>query len=118
MDMADAQSGQSSPAQPNYGIVLVTTPSQAEAESIASALVEAKLAACVSMIPIRSIYTWEGKICRDEEWQLMIKTNLDRFSELETRIKSMHPYEVPEIIALSIVNGYPPYLQWIAESTL
>lgn len=115
--MADTQPDLDALTQPNYGIVLVTTPSLADAESIASILVEEKLAACVSIMPIRSVYTWQGEVHRNEEWQLIIKTNLDKFAELETRIKLIHPYEVPEIIALPIVNGHLPYLKWIAEST-
>ncbi len=98
-----------------YGVVLVTASSQAEAERIASALVEAKLAACVNLMPIRSVYTWQGEICSDEEWQLVIKTCLHHFSKLEAKVRSLHSYETPEIIALPILAGSPPYLQWIRE---
>lgn len=101
--------------QPKYGIVFVTAPSQQEAESIAAALVQSKLAACVSMAPIRSIYTWKGEVCDAEEWQLVIKTDLDQFPQLEAKVKSIHSYEVPEIIAIPLVKGYQPYLQWIKE---
>lgn len=97
-----------------YGIVLVTAASQAEAESIADALVAAKLAACVSMMPIRSIYTWKGEVCRDDEWQLMIKTDLNQFANLEAKIRAIHSYETPEIIAIPIVAGLQPYLDWIS----
>jgi periplasmic divalent cation tolerance protein len=97
-----------------YGIVLVTAASQAEAESIADALVAAKLAACVSMMPIRSIYTWKGEVCRDDEWQLMIKTDLNQFANLEAKIRAIHSYETPEIIAIPIVAGSQPYLDWIS----
>lgn len=96
-----------------YGLVLVTAASQAEAETIASMLITEKLAACVSLMPIRSIYTWKGEVCRDEEWQLMIKTQLDAFPTLEAKIRAMHSYETPEIIALPILAGSQPYLQWI-----
>lgn len=99
----------------NYGIVLVTTGSQQEAEKIANALVEAKLAACVSFTSINSIYTWQGKVNKDQEWQLLIKTDLTRFSTVEAKILELHSYEVPEIIALPILKGYQPYLQWIAQ---
>lgn len=102
-------------ASKNYGIVLVTASSQTEAEAIAEALIQFKLAACVSFIPIRSIYTWKGEVCRDEEYQLIIKTNLDRFTDLETKVKSLHSYKVPEIIAMPIIYGTQSYLQWIAE---
>ncbi|MGB3639376.1 MAG: divalent-cation tolerance protein CutA [Rivularia sp. (in: cyanobacteria)] len=98
-----------------YGIVLVTTASQEEAEKIASVLVESKLAACVSFNPIKSIYTWQGKVNKDQEWQLFIKTDLTRFATLEAKILELHSYEVPEIIAIPIVQGHQPYLQWIAQ---
>lgn len=97
-----------------YGVVLVTAASQAEAESIARHLIEAKLAACVSIAPIRSIYTWKGEILQDEEWQLIIKTDLNQFVALAAEVRSIHSYEVPEIIALPIVAGSTPYLQWLA----
>lgn len=107
--------------QPNYtdqyGVVLVTAPSVAEAEAIAQALVQEGLAACVSLMPIRSIYTWQGQLNKDEEWQLVIKTNLNRFTALEARIRQLHSYEVPEIIALPILYGSQHYLSWIAEQT-
>jgi periplasmic divalent cation tolerance protein len=102
----------------NYGVVLVTTSSQQEAEQIASALVEKKLAACVSVCPIHSIYTWQGKVHNEQEWQLVIKTDLALFPALEAKIKEMHSYEVPEIIALPIIAGSEPYLSWIKDVTL
>jgi periplasmic divalent cation tolerance protein len=99
-----------------YGVVLVTASSQKEAEAIATALVETKLAACVSILPIHSIYTWKGEIHKDQEWQLLIKTDLGIFSVLEAKIREeLHSYEVPEIIALPIIAGSHPYLEWISE---
>ncbi|OKH23247.1 divalent-cation tolerance protein CutA [Hydrococcus rivularis NIES-593] len=100
----------------DYGIVLVTASSQAEGEAIASALVELKLAACVTLLPVRSIYTWQGQVNSEEEWQLLIKTNLSQFSVLEAKIKELHSYQVPEIIALPIVAGSQSYLNWIGEN--
>jgi periplasmic divalent cation tolerance protein len=99
----------------NYGIVLVTASSEAEANSIAEALVHSKLAACVSVMPIRSLYTWKDKLYNEAEWQLVVKTDLNSFAQIEAKIRSMHSYEVPEIIALPIVQGSPPYLQWVTE---
>lgn len=99
-----------------YGVVLVTTASQTEGEAVASALVEAKLAACVSLLPVQSIYTWQGKIHCEQEWQLIIKTNLTQFPALSAKIKELHSYEVPEIIALPIVSGSQSYLNWIGEN--
>lgn len=99
----------------NYGIVLVTAGSKTEAEAIAKGLVEAKLAACVGLTPIHSVYTWKGEVCSEDEWQLIIKTDLSRFEALKSKICQLHSYEVPEIIALPIVAGSPAYLQWISE---
>lgn len=98
----------------DYGVILVTASSQTEAELIAHVLVEAKLAACVSLTPIRSVYIWKGEVCQDEEWQLIIKTRLEHFSALEAKVRTLHSYELPEIIALPIVAGSQPYLQWIS----
>lgn len=100
---------------PQYGIVLVTASSQAEAEMLAETLVQEQLAACVSFMPIRSVYTWQGEVHRDEEWQLIIKTDLNQFERLEAKVRSIHSYEVPEAIALPLVNGSQPYLAWMTE---
>jgi len=101
----------------NYGIVLVTAASQKEAETIASHLLEAKLAACVALTPVESFYVWQGKMNCDREWQLTIKTNLSLFEAIFAKIKAIHSYEVPEIIALPIVAGTRSYLNWIGENT-
>lgn len=101
----------------NYAVVLVTASSRLEAEKIAQVLVEKKLAACVSLMPIHSIYTWKSEVCQEDEWQLMIKTDLRHFEQLETQIKQLHSYEVPEIIALPIIKGSADYLNWISEQT-
>lgn len=100
-----------------YGIVLVTAGSRSEAEAIASSLVEIKLAACVSITPIHSVYSWEGKIESEEEWQLTIKTDLSQFAALEAQVRQLHSYEVPEIIALPIATASQAYLEWISENT-
>lgn len=98
-----------------YGIVMVTAPSRTEATTIAQALVEEKLAACVSLLPVHSIYRWQGEIHQDDEWQLLIKSELAKFSLLEARIQALHSYEVPEIIALPILRGSQAYLSWISQ---
>ena len=98
----------------DYGVILVTAPSREQAEAIATALIQAKLAACVSLLPIHSIYLWQGQLNRDDEWQLLIKSALVKFEQLEATIRAMHPYEVPEIIALPLVAGSLPYLHWLA----
>jgi len=104
--------------QSPYGLVLVTAGTEAEAKAIAHALVTEKLAACVNCFPVQSTYTWQGEVHQDAEWQLLIKTNLRRFGELETRIRDLHSYDVPEIIALPIQSGSAPYLAWLAEQTI
>jgi periplasmic divalent cation tolerance protein len=99
----------------NYGVVLVTASSQQEAETIAKALVESKLAACANIFPIQSIYRWQGEVHNEPEWQLIIKTDLALFSALEVKIREIHSYSVPEIIAIPIVAGSQSYLQWMDE---
>ena len=99
-------------------IVLVTCGSEEEALNISRALVEEQLAACVNLIsPVRSIYRWEGKIWDEKEWLLIIKAQRKRFDELEKKVKSLHSYSVPEIIALPIIAGSSSYLDWLAEMT-
>jgi periplasmic divalent cation tolerance protein len=99
-------------------VILVTCGSEEEAVKISNALVEERLAACVNLIsPVRSIYRWEEKIWDEKEWLLIIKTQRKRFQEIETRVKSLHSYSVPEIIALPIIEGSSSYLNWLAEMT-
>ena len=99
-------------------VVLVTCGSEEEAVKIANSLVEERLAACANIIPsIRSIYRWEGKVWDEREWMLIVKTQKERFEELEKRVKSLHSYSVPEIIALPIVQGSTSYLKWLEEMT-
>ena len=99
-------------------VALVTCGSEEEALKIANALVQEHLAACVNLIsPIRSIYRWEGKIWDEKEWLLIIKTQKQRFDELEQKVKSLHSYAVPEIISLPIIEGAISYLNWIKENT-
>lgn len=96
-------------------VVLITAPSQDEARQIASTLVEEHLAACVNVIQIESIYRWDGKICTDPEWQLIVKTQLDVFPELERRVLELHSYDVPEIIAVPMTVGSLSYLTWMSD---
>jgi periplasmic divalent cation tolerance protein len=103
---------------PESLVVFVTCGSEEEGLKIAHALVQERLAACVNLVsPIRSIYRWEGKICDEKEWLLFIKTQTARFDDLEKRVKALHSYSVPEIIALPIVTGSPSYLNWLEEMT-
>ncbi|MFB3819172.1 MAG: divalent-cation tolerance protein CutA [Candidatus Methylomirabilales bacterium] len=99
-------------------VVLITCPSAAVGEKIGQALVEARLAACVNVVPrITSIYRWEGKVVRDREVLLLVKTRPARFAALRRHVVALHPYSVPEIIALPLRAGLPAYLDWIAQAT-
>jgi periplasmic divalent cation tolerance protein len=99
-------------------IVFVTAANEQSAIAIGRTLVEERLAACANLLgPIRSIYRWQGAVEDAPEHLLVIKTQAERYKELEARVKQLHPYEVPEIIAVDIEMGWPPYLDWIREST-
>lgn len=98
-----------------YGVVLVTAGSEPEARAIARALVQDRLVACANLYPIESIYTWQGEIHQDQEWQIVLKTDLAIFPRLEARIRELHSYDVPEIIALPIHQSSQPYLEWISS---
>jgi periplasmic divalent cation tolerance protein len=99
-------------------VVLVTCPSQAVARTIARTLVEERLAACVNLLPrITSVYRWEGKLTVGTEVLLVIKSRRARFPALARRVAALHPYSVPEIIAVPIQAGSRPYLAWLSEST-
>ena len=97
-------------------VVLVTSSSEGEAEKLAARLVEEKLAACVNIIPTSSLFRWEGKLSREKEMLLVIKTRNSRFEDLEKRVRELHSYQVPEIIALPVVAGSKQYLDWVAEN--
>ena len=100
-----------------YQIVLCTCPNNIVAQEIASQLVTEKLAACVNIIPeITSVYCWQEKIEQSKETQLIIKTTAEKFSLLSDKINQLHPYDVPEIIALNIQQGDSAYLNWISAS--
>lgn len=97
-----------------YGVVLVTIDDEQQGQAIATAIVAARLAACVNLFPVQSIYRWQGEIQRDQEWQLVIKTDLAQYPALAAKIQSLHPYDLPEIIALPIAQGSEAYLAWIS----
>jgi len=99
-------------------VVLVTCGSLKEGRRIARALVEARLAACVNVLrtPVESIYRWKGNVEAAKEFLLIVKTSRARLAALETAVKRLHSYDVPEIIALPIEKGSRDYLAWLAES--
>ena len=99
-------------------LLLSTCPSDRTAARIARALVQERLAACVNRVPgLASVYRWRGEIHEDAEVLLLIKTTRDRFAPLRARLVELHSDEVPELIALDIADGYPPYLDWLREQT-
>lgn len=101
----------------NHIAVLVTAPPE-KAPELARALVGERLAACANILPtVRSIYAWKGEICDDGEALLILKTRSGLLEELRRRVVELHPYEVPEVVALPISGGHAPYLHWIDEST-
>ncbi|HWF07344.1 MAG TPA: divalent-cation tolerance protein CutA [Bryobacteraceae bacterium] len=95
-------------------VVFNTCGSAAEAERLARSLVDRRLAACVNVIsPVTSFYRWDGAITRDEEWLLVIKTSRPLFDALRAAIESAHSYELPEVIALPVIEGAEGYLAWL-----
>ena len=99
-------------------VVLVTCSSTAEALRIARGVVQARLAACVNILPgeVTSIYRWKGKVESAKERLLLMKTSRKRLAKLRAAVERLHSYEVPEFIALPIVAGSPAYLDWIEEN--
>lgn len=99
-------------------LCLCTCPDAACAATIAQALVEERLAACVSQLPgLQSVYRWQGKVEQAAEVLLLIKTTDDRLAALTARVQALHPYELPELIAVETSGGLAPYLAWVAEQT-
>jgi periplasmic divalent cation tolerance protein len=98
-------------------IVLSTAGSQEEARKLAHHLVEHQLAACVNIVPqIESIYRWQGKVESSQEWLLLIKTTAERFPAVRDAIRELHSYDLPECVTLTIEDGSPDYLKWLADS--
>ena len=102
----------------NQLVTFCTVPDRETGERIAAVLVEERLAACVNLLPgLTSIYRWQGKVEKAEECLLVIKTTAKRFEDVRARIKIMHPYELPEIIAVPITAGDSTYLKWLTENS-
>ena len=99
-------------------LVMITTGSEEEAARIAEGLLKERLIACANLLGgIRSLYRWQGKVCDDREILMLCKTERRLFARLSEMVKSIHSYEVPEIIALPLVEGWPPYLEWVEQET-
>ena len=100
-------------------LVITNTPDPETAEHIARHLVEGHLAACVNRLaPCRSVYRWEGEVEEAEEIPLLIKTTIARYPEVEAAIRALHPYELPEVVAVRVERGLPAYLAWVAQETV
>lgn len=104
--------------QDQVRIVLCTVPNEGVAETLARALLEERLAACVNILPgVRSMYRWQGEIEDDRELLLVIKTQADRYQQLEQRIRALHPYQVCEVLSFDVVEGSKPYVDWLISET-
>lgn len=100
-------------------LVLTNTPDAETARRIARHLVEAHLAACANALaPCRSVYRWQGQVEEAEEVPLLIKTTAARYPEVEAAIRALHPYELPEVVAVRLDRGLPAYLAWVAQETV
>jgi periplasmic divalent cation tolerance protein len=99
-------------------LVITNLPDRAAAEKLADALIGQRVAACVNILaPCRSVYRWQDAVQHDEEHPLLIKTTRERYAALEAAIRALHPYELPEIIAVPVERGLPAYLDWVAAET-
>jgi periplasmic divalent cation tolerance protein len=105
------------PAMASAYVVLTTMPQRSKALALGRTLVEEKLAACVNVLgEVESIYRWQGAVHFDKEVLCLVKTTARRLEALKARIAELHPYDVPEIVALPISSGHIPYLSWLTES--
>ncbi|WP_342609877.1 divalent-cation tolerance protein CutA [Vibrio tritonius] len=101
----------------DFCIVLTTTNKQENAQLMIQSLLEQKLAACIQTMPISSHYVWQGEVCRDDEVLLVIKTQLECYSDVEQTVAALHDYDVPQIVQVPITEGFHPYLAWIKQNT-
>jgi periplasmic divalent cation tolerance protein len=102
----------------DFTMVFVMAANEDEAGRIAQGLVSERLAACVNIVgPVRSIYRWRGRVENATEYMLVIKAPLRNFSKLERKVRALHSYEVPEVVAVTLTAGSKPYVAWMAEST-
>ncbi|HET7084473.1 MAG TPA: divalent-cation tolerance protein CutA [Rhizomicrobium sp.] len=117
MTFSNAPSASPQAVAADFGVMLTTTPSREEAQKIARLLIDERLAACVQLLPIESFYFWEGKTQNEAEVLLLIKTRAALFDQATARIKQVHSYTVPEIVALPFAAGFGGYLSWIDQVT-
>jgi periplasmic divalent cation tolerance protein len=115
--MGGADAGLERSSVPPAVQVLMTTATEVEAQTIAAALVDGHLAACVQVLgPVESWFWWEGRRQRTREWLCLAKTTADRYEALEAAVRERHSYDVPEIMAIPVVHGSERYLRWLADS--
>jgi len=100
-----------------YCLVYITTKDEEEASVIGKALVGERLAACVNIHPIKSIFRWQGEISQEDEMAILAKTRAELVDEVMSRVKELHSYEVPCIVVLTLEKGNPDFLEWISQST-
>ncbi|GHE84994.1 MULTISPECIES: divalent-cation tolerance protein CutA [Actinomycetes] len=100
-----------------YSEVVTTTGSAEAAEELARGIIKERLGACVHIVPIRSVYRWDGEVQTDDEWRCIIKTTTARVEELVAHIKANHSYDVPQVTVTPIITGNPDYLAWVSEET-
>lgn len=98
-------------------VIILSTASESEAPAIAQALVMQHLAACINILPVTSVYRWQGDLCRDREHLLIIKTVKRNVETVLLEIRKLHSYELPEMVVIPVTGGYPPYLEWVAGET-
>lgn len=98
-------------------VVILSTVPQEKSEAMARALLDKRLVACINTLPVRSFYHWKGEFCDDREQLLILKTTQKKAEEVIAALKEMHPYDVPEIIAIPVIAGHAPYLEWVHEET-
>lgn len=101
----------------SVSVVTTTVGSEDAAESLAKGIVGARLGACVQIVPIRSVYRWDGEVRVDAEWQCVVKTSTTRVDELVAHIKAHHTYDVPEVVVTPVTGGNDDYLAWVSEET-
>ncbi|HJT21424.1 MAG TPA: divalent-cation tolerance protein CutA [Nitrospira sp.] len=101
---------------PGTVVVFTTVPNRAQAAKMGRTLVKNRVAACATVVPgLRSFYRWEGKMVEGREVLLMLKTTDKQYPALEKTVRAVHPYDVPEIIAIPMCNGFPPYIEWVVN---
>ncbi|MGA2913537.1 MAG: divalent-cation tolerance protein CutA [Methanoregula sp.] len=105
-------------SQPDEIIVVFSTAPPDKSESLAKMLIDQRIVACVNVVPVRSYYRWKGEFCDEQEHLLIAKTTRENAEEVIAAIKRQHPSEVPEVIVLPVIDGYPPYLEWVHQETL